>query len=373
MGFTCPYCYDTHEVKDCQMRCSHVLKTGDCPDNVPFDGDMFIDRKHYKKCLSCTRAKKDIYCPETIKSGNPMVVPMRCINSNGIPIALVGAKASGKSNYIGALLLDIKKRMTRSFDCSITMNCNAVSKEQYDELYYNPLIKEKTQIGTTDSGQMLPMIFPIDFTSGKQVTLTFYDTAGENFDSEESMLQYTGYLAHSKGIILLIDPLQVPEIREQLEGKIPLPEVNRDAVDILDKVIYNIESFTNNSKKPFNMPIALAFTKIDALDGFEDILPADSCLRYDSEHVDRSMFIKEDFENTQRAMETLLENFIEMNSELNAKLKRFKRYALFGVSALGCIPDEAGRLSPEGLKSRRVLDPLLWLLAENNYIRTVKK
>ncbi len=373
MGFTCPYCYDTHDIKDCQMRCSHVLKTGECPDNVPFDGDFFIDKKFYKKCLTCTRAKKDIYCPETVKGDNPMVIPMRCINSNGIPIALVGAKASGKSNYIGSLLLDIKKRMTRSFDCSITMNCNAVSKEMYDDLYYNPLVKNKQQIGTTDSGELLPMIFPIDFSSGKQVTLTFYDTAGENFDNEESMLANTGYLAHSKGIILLIDPLQIPEIREQLEGKIPLPIVNRDAIDILDRVIYNIESFTNNSKKPFDMPVALVFTKIDALDGFEDILPADSCLRYDSEYLNRGVFIKEDFENTQQAMETLLENYIEMNADLNSKLKRFKTHALFGVSALGCIPDEDGYLGAEGLKPRRVLDPLLWILAENKYIKTVKR
>lgn len=373
MGFTCPYCYDTHEVKDCQMRCSHVLKTGSCPDNVPFDNEFFISPKYYKKCLSCTRAKKDLYCPETVDKGLPMVIPMRCIDKNGIPIALVGAKASGKSNYIGALILDIKKRMTRSFDCSITMNCNAVSKEMYDDLYYNPLVKNKMQVGVTDAGEQLPMIFPIDFTSGKQVTLTFYDTAGENFDNEESMLANTGYLAHSKGIILLIDPLQIPEIREQLEGKIPLPDLNRDAIDILDKVVYNIESFTNNSKKPFNMPVALVFTKIDALDGFEDILPADSCLRYDSEYLNRGVFIKEDFENTQQAMETLLENYIEMNSELNSKLKRFKTYAYFGVSALGCIPDSNGNLDPDGIKPRRVLDPLLWILAENNYIKTVKR
>ncbi len=372
MGFTCPYCYATHDVKDCAMRCSQVLKTGYCPDNVPFDSQMFIDPKYYKKCLNCTRAKKDLVCPETLKQGNPYVIPMRCTASNGIPIALVGAKASGKSNYIGVLVNEIRKRMTSSFDCSITMNCNPVSKDLYDENYARPLFKEKMQISATDSGDLPPMIFPIDFSSGKQVTLTFYDTAGENFDSEDSMLQFTGYLAHAKGIILLIDPLQVTEIRQQLEGKIPLPEQNRDAIDILDRVIYNIESFTNNSKKPFDMPIALAFTKIDALEGFEDILPQDSCLRYDSEYLDRGVFIKEEFETTQRAMETLIENFLEMNAELNAKLKRFKTHALFGVSALGSMPDVNGQIL-NGVKPRRVLDPLLWLLAENNYIKTVKR
>lgn len=374
MGFTCPYCYDTHEIKDCSMICSYVVKNGYCPDNVSFDSSLYIDKKFYKKCLNCTRAKKDVYCPESIRMGTNLVVPMRCVNNKGIPIALVGAKATGKSNYIGVLVNEIRKRMTSSFDCSITMNCDKVSKEQYDEIYYRPLFIDKQQIGATDSGFTPPMIFPIDFRSGKQVVLTFYDTAGENFDDKDTMINNTGYLSYSKGIILLIDPLQIQEIRDVIGNRIPLPEKNTDAIDILDKVIDNIENFTNNSKKPFDMPLALVFTKIDAFDGLDDIIPADSYLRYDSEYLDRGVFIKEDFENTQQAMKTLLDNFLELHSELQQKLeRRFKRYAFFGLSALGGMPDDNGNLSQGGIKPRRVLDPLLWILSENNYIKTVKR
>jgi hypothetical protein len=42
------------------------------------------------------------------------------------------------------------------------------------------------------------------------------------------------------------------------------------------------------------------------------------------------------------------------------------------VSSLGGVPNGT-KLANDAIKPRRVLDPLLWLLAENKYIKTVKK
>lgn len=40
--------------------------------------------------------------------------------------------------------------------------------------------------------------------------LSFFDTAGEDFNSRESVELNTRYLTNADGIILLLDPLQMP-------------------------------------------------------------------------------------------------------------------------------------------------------------------
>ena len=112
----------------------------------------------------------------------------------------------------------------------------------------------------------------------------------------------------------------------------------------------------------------MAFTKTDLLAKY-DILPEDSCLREESAHTSNGVFVKSDFENTNIEMQSLLENFLE--DELAQLLKQFSNYAFFGLSALGDNPDNSNKLArqPEPI---RVLDPLLWLLAMEKKIKTVK-
>ena len=42
------------------------------------------------------------------------------------------------------------------------------------------------------------------------------------------------------------------------------------------------------------------------------------------------------------------------------------------MSSLGGIPNEGGKLSNEEIHPKNILDPFLWLLAENKYIKTIK-
>ncbi len=378
-SFTCPYCYAIHDIKDCGMKCSYNKARDNtvCPDGVLKDSDGWINPKYYGKCLKCTKAVKDIYCSDSNKyaKGFAPIIPQRCIVSKSLPIALVGAKATGKSNYICVLVNEIRKRMALGFNTTINMNCDPASKTAYDELYYRPLYKEKMQITATDKGEVPPMIFPVDFPKGKQVTLTFYDTAGENLDSADNMQINNGYIPHSKGIIMLLDPLQLPQLRDKLSGSVLLPDQNTSAYDVLDRVILNLENVLGMPKSgKFDIPIAVVFTKMDALEGFEDILPEDSNLRVNSEHVERGAFVMDEFENTQMEMMTLLSNVLgEDYAEFEKKLNRFKSHAVFGVTALGVCPDEDGRLPASGVKPRRVLDPFLWLLKENKYIKAINK
>lgn len=365
--FTCPYCYEEHTIKECRLKCSFNIagKKSDCRKGVDKDEEGWVLQKFNKKCYKCKEARKQIFCPILEEE-----IPRDFVElGTSFSVALLGAKASGKSNYIAVLINEIRKKMPAQFHCTLDICCSEESRRYYENYYAKPLFEDKRVVEMTQEGAIPPLIFPLRFLKQrtqkkKMVTLTFYDTAGENLNSIDSM---GGYILNAKGIILLLDPLQVSSIRKKLQGKMTLPKQNTDTVEILNRVIQNIRT-VKNITGTINVPIALVFTKMDALEKY-DILSADSCLREESEHLRRGAFVLSDFGNTDIEMRGILENW--MDEEVIQMLKQFSKYSVFGLSALGEIPKD-NKISGDEIHPKRVLDPLLWLLAENKYIKTIR-
>ena len=371
--FTCPYCYGKHDLLDCNMRCWDNLN-GDMRDKCSFGVQkdattLFIPKASRGRCTRCREATLDVYCPEY----DEQIIPRDYLSGSGMTVALVGAKASGKSNYIGVLVNEIRKKMTRSFNCSINICCSEESKRYYDENYYKPLFVDGYVVEGTNVETIPPLLFPIDFRDSKgrptnTASLTFYDTAGENFDTVKGINVFSRYLPNADGIILLLDPLQLPPVREKLQGKIDLPAQNTDVVEVLNRIVTNIRN-VKKIKGGIKTPLAVVFTKIDALIKY-GIISQDSVVASESEHIKRGVFVQSDFESVNIELRDMLENWLA--DELISYMQSFTKYSFFGVSALGDVPNDM-KLSSAGIHPHRVLDPLLWLLAENNYIKRVKK
>ena len=109
--FTCPYCYEAHDLKTCGLKCSYNVpgkKDVRCYTDVEKDERGFIPNKYKKPCMRCKEAKKTFYCPKANKE-----IPAEFLETTTkVNIALVGAKTVGKSNYIGVLVNEIQKKMT---------------------------------------------------------------------------------------------------------------------------------------------------------------------------------------------------------------------------------------------------------------------
>nr|MBQ8890954.1 hypothetical protein [Clostridia bacterium] len=378
--FTCPYCYRIHEEKTCGVKCSYRNHRNVMETCVDASKPGFVDRKDQygyilpqfrKTCAKCKSAGMKYYCNVANKE-----IPRDFLNGPSFSVAILGAKASGKSNYIGVLINSIKNEMSKSFNCILNTAASEESWDQYNNHYYEPLFNQKVVIPATANDILPPMIFPLRFLESKMfnknqykvdkvAALTFYDTAGEKLNSTDTMLAENQYITNANGIILLLDPLQVPSVREQLRGKMQLPAQNSDTAEVLAKIIETIR-MVNKVRGIIDIPIALVFTKIDVLEKF-DLLRENSVLYQESEHLARGIFVKDDFNAVNREMRALIDNWVD--SDLSQQLKNFKTVAMFGVSALGGIPVgaklEAGKITP-----RRVLDPLLWLFAEKKYIKT---
>jgi len=369
--FTCPHCYAEHDIGDLRVKCSSKKCKSGVRKYKDKHGNTRIPRANYMTCFYCTETAQQFYCMEKDKE-----IPREFFEMKSLPIALLGAKASGKSNYIGVLINEINKKMTDPFNCSLSMTCSQESKQAYDDLYYRPLYEAGITVSATDAGvEVPPLIFPLRFMDTESrivntAVLTFYDTAGENLNDKSVMHKFNRYITNAHGIILLLDPLQVPNIRDKLtaNGFKALPPQNTEIYDVLSIIIDVIRS-VKNLKGQIQIPLALVFTKIDVLEQY-NILPEDSCLRGESEHIKHGAFMRSDFENTNIQMQDLIDNWLD--AHLIGYIKQFEQYSFFGVSSLGGNPNGT-KFDSKGIRPRRVLDPLLWLLAEKNYIKTLKK
>jgi len=365
----CPHCHQKHHVYECALKCNYTegrSYVDTCVKGVKKDSNGWIPKDKYTTCMSCQLANKQLYC--TIFTDR--YISSEMIKMKSFPIALLGAKASGKSNYIGVLVQELKHKMELPFNCSLTLDNSTASCEAYDKYYYQPLYIDGYTVMATEAGiEIPPLMFPLRFyKTSKETALMFYDTAGENLDYPDSMQLFNGYISYAQGIILLLDPLQIPEIRDALiaKGFTGLPEQNTETAKVLDAVIQVIRRVANQSGQ-INIPLALVVTKIDVLEQY-DILPADSCLRSESEHLRYGKFVMPDYERTHHEIEALIRTWLQ--GALMSYIRQFRYYAFFGVSALGVNPDGA-KLGGD-VKPRRVLDPLLWLLVKEKYVETVK-
>lgn len=377
--FKCPYCYETHTLEECTCKCTYSVlgAVQNCKYGYEKLKDGVIPPKTISKCLKCTSAALTVTCPHlstqnTNTSTNyDWSIPRPCHIGTNMSIAVLGSTGAGKSNYIAVLINEIESKLSRYFDCAL-IPVNEKIKNLYNSEFYDPIYNKKTVVAKTARKILPPLVYSLNFMNpsnnrfDKSANLTFYDTAGEDLYNSATIAAEKGYIANADGIILLLDPLQIPAIREKLEGKIELPPKVVDATQIIETVV-NVYRNVKKSKN-VKIPVAVVFTKMDILAKY-GILTYDSCLREESVHLENQSFVKWDFNNTQNEMKALIENYLQ--DGLEQKVKIFKDWAYFGVSALGTSPVGENNDIPEReFKPLRVLDPLLWLLAKNKYIKT---
>ncbi|MGH1553143.1 TRAFAC clade GTPase domain-containing protein [Streptomyces sp. L7] len=137
-------------------------------------------------------------------------------------IALVGA-AGGKSTCVTVLLHELRHRVGRAFGAAVSAmggDTQIRDREMERDLYDLGLMPDPT----TTAARALndPLLYRLSLPDGRRGNgltahaLVFFDAAGEDLRGIEAMNRYTGYLAAADGIILLVDPLQLTSVREEL-------------------------------------------------------------------------------------------------------------------------------------------------------------
>jgi hypothetical protein len=200
----------------------------------------------------------------------------------------------------------------------------------------------------------------------KALTLVFFDTAGEDLSSSESVDRHLRYLGASDAIVFLVDPLALagaaadvaPAARANQQG--PPADDPREVIGRITNLLRASEN--RPAPKRLRQAVALAMTKVDGL------RPA--VAEHSPMHRSRKRVGRLDLTDRGLVDEQVRALLARWNAGSLDRLlaDAYRAHNLFGLSALGHIPS-GGSLDRFGISPVRVEDPLLWLLHRFGIIR----
>lgn len=397
--FICPYCFTRHPLSEVEFRCTN--RRCKQVDDIPMTKYEFGDVKMPKKggncfpvrmkgsklpdsgtCPLCGETTYKMVCPSC---HNPL--PEATLNGTDMIISVVGARGTGKSVFVGILINELMKRVAPAFGGALNGfddSYNRYKATFFQRMYIDKRTPEQTQSGLSnaDNGAYRPYIFTLRLPKkslfGNKVdsfTFVFFDTAGEDLDDEDTMSTVNKYITSSSGIIFLLDPLQIPEVVNQLSQETVrgASAANLGSVTDPNSIMTSVSHLIRKSNKLstnrlIDIPVAAVFSKFDAI---EEIVPEDMAILRTSPHTSEGVFDMADFNNVNNEVKGLLNAWNYGDFIRDAQIN-YSNCAFFAVSALGLHNNpKAGSIDMP--KPHRIEDPLLWILEENGVIKATKK
>lgn len=384
----CPYCFGDFHRSEVMFRCTNDECKKDIDDELSYFWGQ--DRKMLpviyndlgwlsKKldtmpdaalCHRCGHTSYTVICPHCHN-----VIPKEMVEKKGYIISIIGARSSGKTNYITVLIDQLRKYGSKLGNLGILASTVADDRKDctqvryqtdfYDILFKKGILPAQTKI--TDQKSKIPLIYTITQKGVKNpLYLVFYDTAGENFNDPKNISKNVKFLDESDAVIFLLDTFSIPYIHERLN--IP-GEIELKYNVILNNIIDHFKNGDKNKKKAhFNKPMAFAFSKIDALlehsEELDDTAIPGMSIDQNSPYLEGGGIRMDDIESVSDGLRAALCSWREDDFVNNAE-NNYKNMKYFGVSALGKNPGADNHI--QDIHPYRVLDPLVWILDQFKY------
>lgn len=397
--FICPFCFEEHKISDVQFRCTNRR----CKDVEDIEltryenGDISIPKMGkptFKVQTKGFTIPKSAKCPECGSSTYAVVCPS-CHNKlpestllgKDMIISVVGSRDTGKSHFVGVIINELIERISVKFGGAMEGFDDTMARYKagaYQKLYMDmqKLDLTKSSVQDVNNGAYRPLIFTLKLKHKglfkEQIdsfTLVFFDAAGEDLNDEDTMSTVNKYICKSAGIIFLLDPMQFPAVRNQLDENIVsrASSVDWKQATRSDDIMSRVSKLIRNDKKmksetKINIPVAAVFSKFDAI---APLIPEGSTILETSPHCNEKVFDMADWHNVDNEIRSLL---VEWGAEsfISQVDVNYTNYSYFAVSALGMDnnPREDRRIDRP--RPHRIEDPLLWILKENGVIKSSK-
>jgi GTPase SAR1 family protein len=374
----CPYCYNGFTEREIQFRCTgrpaagrpacpvrrdeHLLAwlgyATPLPPAFPADG-----RKLRAWCPACAGETTRRICPHCHSR-----LPVHFGKVEGRLIAMIGAKQSGKTVFMTVLIHELMHRVGRVLDAAIVGSDDETRKSfdlDYEErLYRKHSLPDSTRPVAARS-QRRPLVFRLTIrrqrlarTREQHTILSFFDTAGEDLTTSESVDLNVRYLSNADGIILLLDPLQMPGARAQaLPGTI-LPDDSGGfdrPFNVLTRVTELLREKLDDPARKIQTPLAVVFSKLDSLE--HTFAPGSPLTRLPQL---QAQFDTQGSLAVHHQVQALLDDWD--GPQIDQLIRHnYAHFCYFGVSALGGLPLDP--MTVGEIRPHRVHDPFLWLLS----------
>lgn len=289
-------------------------------------------------------------------------------------IGLSGARASGKSLYIAVLVKALSQYMVSRGTRLVPVNES--TRDDYSKIYEEQLFVEQEVLNTTvpaknSTVRLRPLIYSLGLVNGKRQYLVLRDVAGEELENLPAPTErlHLSFLSRADGIIFMFDPLAVDAVRRRLQDLVPaqIRTIGDPAV-----VLNNLQILSQGTLGSGRFAVALS--KFDALQHLRNVddaqwspimsNPGAGFMRQSS---DGGPFDENDSQLVSAEVRSLLKLIggEEIVTQVrNPHSGQVVPHRFFATSSLG-EPPEGSSLSRLGIAPYRVLDPVLWILAEN--------
>lgn len=241
-GYRCPQCDSMHaDVRP--SRLGIAARTCRCGERMPTL--VLLGSAHGKAtCVHCLRPLE--------KTAGTM---------REVQVPVLGATSAGKSGFLGAtfnaLMADTGNRITR-------VRAAESSAASVQDL--SGRAAAGMQLDPTGDHIPAAMQLYIEPTKGRELAVHFFDPAGELLRGDEDTMDQLGFLGHADRFVLVLDPLALPSVLEQLEPVAP------DAVaaaapthEDQEQAFHNsVQRIAGRAKKG---RLAFIVTKLDVLEG----------------------------------------------------------------------------------------------------------
>ncbi len=335
--FQCPYCFANvhHRMKEYNIRIGH--------------------RKAVKlyRCASCrSELPSDFFASRTTS------------------LAVVGGEKSGKTSFITLFCELLMHRKSLLGDLGIYGSI--INQEGKDQFEYNRsmLIQQHLSLfGTTEDQR--PIVVRLHNKHHKKVTyITLLDSPGEQFSHIEVLIQKHPNLQYAKGIIFLMNPLDISELLRMVQKERPGTiasgtYTNNNNFDILETLYqFYLRTGRVRPNRKIKAHTAFCLSRADMIEEIANLyIPPD----FDPD--------VEDVQDILSEVDMVSADLRELLEETDKKLlnimdKQYRNYRLFPVSPLGKMPSKDGMdlRVPGGVDPKGVLQPFIWLLQQTKFI-----
>lgn len=391
----CPFCFTMVDTSNLAYQCSG-RSVGDKKCEQAEDKDR-------KEKTGSSSVSYPTFMPAVPQKGN---APVLCPHCGGIArrracpschtalpeafidvespmLGIVGSKGGGKTVLMTVLTKQLRENIGKRFQAAVrfaTDNPDGFSsvgeyiREREELLFDKGVLPTGTVANRQSRRRPVVLLWQsegqnrLGMTKVKSTTLSFIDSAGEDFNELETAFSLD-YLTVCDGLMVTLDPFALPGARASLtlaEGATDRSQ-EADPLQAIERIteILRVEHGIKRRRK-ITVPFAVVFTKIDAFfpmlsQGSPVMKPSGSANAYN----------ETDGQDVHEHMKALLSKWNAEEIDLHLRLN-YERYRFFGVSALGAEPIyEKLRVADGGVRPHRVEDPILWLLAKEGTVKSV--
>ena len=371
----CPYCLRKIKLKDLKFYC---VTEDDRRHEVSLSiMDKFKKRLPVCKRNFCKNNGLTVREAECKHCGAQLPVQIM-FHDKYLSFCTIGVAGAGKSSYLTTMLHELKYSglpwVIQSPDVETIQKAQLNEQNVYEERH--------CPAGTKSGIAPPPQLWTIlDNSKNSEkipsYALTIYDGAGEDCEH----IGYTAadaaisrYISGAGMLLIMFDPLLLSSVRTEIVPEILNASMATERqtsaptnmVSMANALANYIRQSCNiNPGKRIEAHAAVVLTKLDALRDMQGGFGASSTIMKESPHAKMRGFVESD-----SAMVDLeIRDWLARQGEtafLDAIDANFKNVRVFGVSSFGNPPDKHKRLAK--VRPHRVLDPIMWLLANEGII-----